>query len=240
MKSLTLLLLLVQFFVADGQNRIYFGAFPTIDHSGTFSDNWSYNSYNFVAIKPYNTAQDKARVLFLYTENGVSYSLSKRWTFTNSYVYERQEPFESIARNEHRLFQQITFQEALSVKAKTKMRIRFDERFIENIYTGEFNFSHRLRFLIGFSSDFSEKLYGFAYSEFFFRTSGAFKFNENWSALQLGYNLNERSSLEFGYLYVGWIYNQPNQWLQQHYLQTTWVNKLKLNNKRKNKSNENR
>jgi len=240
MKNVLVLILLTLILTPGrSQHRTYFGTFPTIDHSGKLSEKWSYNSYNFAAIKPYTSDQDKSRVFFLYTENGVSYSLSDRWTFTNSYVYERQEPFENIARNEHRLFQQVTYEDTLNASTKTKIRIRFDERFIQDVETRDYNFSHRLRFLLGFSKEISDKLYGFVYSEVFFGTSEAFKFNENWSALQLGYRLNERNSLEFGYLYVGWIYNAQNQWLHQHYMQTTWVNKLNFSNKRKNKNHEN-
>ena len=64
------------------------------------------------------------------------------------------------------------------------------------------------------------------YSEAFFNTSKSFKFDENWTALQLGIKLNERNSIEAGLLFVGWINNAQNDWLNQYYLQTTWVSQL--------------
>ena len=74
-----------------------------------------------------------------------------------------------------------------------------------------------------------------SYTEFFFNTtSGAkFQFNENWSAFQLGYKINPKNAIELGYLYVGWIYNDQNDWFNQHYLQVTWVSKFDFTNRKK-------
>ena len=58
-------------------------------------------------------------------------------------------------------------------------------------------------------------------SEVFFNTSNKFKFDENWTVLQLGIKLNEGNSIEAGLLFVGWINNAQNYWLNQYYLQTT-------------------
>lgn len=214
-------------FSVSAQSISIGGIFPTIDHSGKLSERWSYNSYLFGAIKPYSSSEGNARPLYYYGEFGLSYLLTDNLWLTGSYVYERQEPFESIARNEHRLFQQLTYKLPLN-RFNIKQRLRFDERFIENINTDQFEFSHRLRYLLGATYDLSDEFYLMSYTEFFFNTmAGAhFQFNENWSALQLGYKINERSSFEFGYLYVGWIYNNQNDWFNQHYFQATWVSKL--------------
>lgn len=203
------------------------GIFPTIDHSGKLSERWSYNSYVFGAVKPYQSDEGHARPLYLYGEFGLSYMLADNLWLTGSYVYERQEPFETKARNEHRLFQQLTHKVSLN-RFCIKQRLRFDERFIEDINTDQFGFSHRLRYLIGASCDLSDKYYLMSYTEFFFNTTSGenFQYNENWSAFQLGYKLNQNNSIEFGYLYVGWIYNSQNDWFNQHYLQGTWVSTL--------------
>ncbi len=212
------------------QNIDIAGLFPTLDHSGQLSNRFSYNNYWFGAIKPYASAEGSARALYLYAENGLSYNITDKLSFTNSYVYERQQPFETNARNEHRLFQQFTLK--LPVQQATfKQRIRFDERWIENTETQKFHFSHRIRYLLGGTVPFSDKWYLMSYTEFFFNTTkGAqFQFNENWSALQLGYNFNANNAIEFGYLFVGWIKDNHNNWFNQHYLQTTWVSKLNFN-----------
>lgn len=229
-KWFLLTILLGRIYTSVSQDIHYSGVFPTIDHSGILSEKWSYNSYNFAAIKPYGSTSDKARTLYVYFENGVSYHLTPYLSITNAYVYERQETFEKNARNEHRIFQQITYQSPLTNKWGIKLRARFDERFIQDVVSKEYDFYHRLRALVGLEYILSKKIYVFGYSEYFFDTTknSRFKFNENWSALQFGYRFNEKNSIEFGYLYVGWIRNALNNWLHQHYLQLTWVNRLNL------------
>jgi len=220
---------------ALAQNTTIAGLFPTIDHSGELSNRFSYNSYLFGAIKPYSSTEGSARTLYLYAENGLSYKITDKLSFTNSYVYERQQPFENNARNEHRLFQQLTLKLPVK-KFSLKQRLRFDERFIQNSQNNSFDFSHRLRYLLGGTYEFNDTGYLMTYMEFFFNTTkGAkFKYNENWSALQIGYNINKNNAIEFGYLFVGWINDSQNNWFNQHYLQTTWVSKLNFN-KHKNK-----
>ena len=212
------------------QNITIAGFFPTFDHSRELSNHFSYNSYLFGAIKPYYSTEGPARALYLYAENGLSFKVTDKLSFTNSYVYERQQPFETNSRNEHRLFQQLTLKLPFN-KFSLKQRLRFDERFIQNNQTNSFDFSHRLRYLLGGSYDFNDNWYLMTYSEFFFNTTkGAdFQFNENWSALQIGYNISKKHAIEIGYLFVGWMNDSQNNWFNQHYLQTTWVSKLNFN-----------
>lgn len=218
----------------SGQDINYFGLFPTIDHSAEINKKLSYNVYIFDAIKPYqsreNGIKDEARSFYFYTEAGLSYALTGRLSFTASYVYERQNAFNSYFRNENRLFQQLTFKLPLG-KNELKQRLRFDERFIQDRFTGNTPFTHRLRYLTGIRRPLGKQFYGFAYSEFFFNTTpGAIHiFNENWSAVQLGFKLNQVHSLEAGPLYVGWINNTQGDWLNQFYLQLTWVSHLNFN-----------
>lgn len=218
------------------QNINYGGVFPTVDHSGKLSDKWSYNAYLFAAAKPYShtnslNLKDNARILYAYSETGISYNITPQLSATASYVYERQNPFEDNYRNENRLFQQLTLKLPFKSEFELKQRLRFDERFIGNRLTGKIDFSHRVRYLIGVSRPINDKWYFFGYSEVFFGTSGKFQFNENWSALQLGRKFNSIHAIEFGFLYVGWIYNDANNWFNQHYLQFTWVSKLNFSKK---------
>ncbi len=218
---------------ADAQNIVYGGIFPTIDHSGKLSDKWAYHSYIFAAIKPYSHQDqtDKSRMLYAYGEWGLTYSLTERLSATSAYVYERQQPFEGDYRNENRFHQQLTYQLPLSEKLTLKQRLRFDARFIENRATKQTPFTHRLRYLLGISQNITPSVYWFAYSEFFFDTKNQFKFNENWSALQIGKKIKARHAVELGYLYVGWVRNSQNDWLHQHYLQLTWVSRVDFSKK---------
>jgi long-subunit fatty acid transport protein len=212
------------------QNINYWGLFPTIDHSGKLSNKWGYNAYLFDAIKPYeskiNLETDKARSFYVYGEAGLSYNLTKNLSATAAYVHEQQNPFSDNYRVENRLFQQLTLKLPIG-KTTFKQRLRFDERFVQNRLTGSAPLTHRLRYLLGFKQPLGgEKFYLTAYSEAFFNTSQSFKFDENWSALQLGYKFNDIHSFEAGLLYVGWINSAPSNWLNQFYLQATWVSQL--------------
>ncbi len=217
------------FFSTLAQTVNYGGLFPTIDHSADINKRFSYNVYIFDAVKPYNSTvnnySDEARSLYFYTEAGISYTIIKQLSFTASYVHERQNPFKTYYREENRAFQQLTLKLPIG-KCELKQRLRFDERFVQNRTTGEASLTHRLRYLLGVKVPFkNDKMYFFAYSEAFFNTTpnATFIFNENWSAAQLGFKINNWSSFETGLLYVGWINNAQKDWLNQFYLQLTWA-----------------
>ena len=220
-------------FPCNAQNINTIGIFPTIDHSGQLSTRWSYYAYLFSAIN-LNSQENRinemysSRVLYAYLETGITYKMNKQVYLTASYVHEQQNLLPNT-RQENRLFQQITWKLPVN-KFELKQRLRFDERFIQDPVTKETPFTSRVRYLVGLSSSISDRWYWFGYSEFFFNTSKNtdFKFSENWTALQLGYKLNTIHSLEFGLLYIGWIYNNDNNWLNQYYLQTTWVSRINL------------
>lgn len=219
------------------QNVSYYGLFPTIDHSADISKRFGYNVYIFDAIKPYNSKvngfDDEARSFYFYTEAGLSYSIIPQLSFTASYVYERQNTFNTYYRNENRLFQQLTLKLPIG-KTELKQRLRFDERFVQNRITGETPLTHRLRYLLGVKRPLkNEKLYFFAYTEMFFNTASGAKYilNENWSAAQIGIKLNSWSSFETGLLYVGWINNADKDLLHQYYLQLTWATHLDFKKK---------
>jgi len=231
--QITLLISLMSFGV-NAQNINYAGVFPTIDHSLKYNEKWSSYAYLFSAIKPYKSLEldqkDKARALSAYAELGMNYQINTKLSATASYVYQRSEPFETYYTNENRLFQQLTLKLPFN-KFELKQRLRFDERFIQNNIIKKTDFKHRLRYLIGGKFTLSSKYYLMGYVELFFDTKNKFKYSENWSAFQLGYNFNKQNSLEIGYLYTGWIRNNNNDWLNQHYLQITWVNQISLNKK---------
>lgn len=210
------------------------GLFPTIDHRGNLSDRLSYNAYTFGALKPYTSNEGNARPLYIYGECGLSFLIANNLWITASYVYENQQPFGTSSRNEHRLFQQLTHAIPIN-RFLLKQRLRFDERFIQNIDTDKFEFSHRIRYLFGTTYNVNDTYYVMSYTEFFFNTTSPsqFRFNENWSALQLGYHINQNNSIEGGYLFVGWIYNDSGHWFNQHYLQATWVSRLDFTNPKK-------
>lgn len=209
----------------EAQNRHYGGLFPTLDHSGQFSEKWSYHSYNFAAYLPNTPFTGGSGIFYIYTEDGLNYSINDYMTVSSAYVYERQRPIEASARNEHRVHQQLDYTRPVNEKVALQLRLRTDERFLRNAGENRYRFVFRSRLLVGAKYQLSETYYLKAYSEQFFEEV---KYNENWSALQFGIELNENNRIETGYLHVGWIYNEANNWLHQHYLQITWVNQLKF------------
>ncbi len=231
MKTKLLIILSILAINVNAQNINYVGIFPTIDQSIKYNEKWSSYAYLFTAIKPYNSREinqaDKARFLSTYAELGVNYQINSKLSATASYVYQRSEPFETNYTNENRIFQQLTLKLPFN-KFELKQRLRFDERFIQNQLTNQTNFKHRLRYLIGGKYTVTEKYYLTGYVELFFDTKKQFKYSENWSAAQIGYKINKNHSFEFGYLFTGWIRNNNNDWLNQNYLQITWVNQINL------------
>lgn len=228
--GVVLIFLLTFHYEVKGQQNPVFGIFPTIDNSGQIGKKFTYNTYSFVAIKPYNNNNKCTREspYFAYAELGTGYQLTPTLNLSVGYVFENQEPYTFQTRYENRLFQQLTHKKDLG-KFTLKNRLRFEERFFSYLYSSNKDFSHRARYLIGGKYQITEKYYVMGYSESFFHTTGwnQFKFDENWSALQLGIKLNQNNALELGYLYIGWDLNHENSsWLHQHYLQTTWVNTL--------------
>lgn len=226
---------------ATAQNTHYVGLFPTIDHSGEITERWSYGVYLFNAIKPYTheaeTRKDYARILYGYIEGSISYNLTKNLSFSSAYVFERQNPFMSNFRNEHRAFQQLTFKTSVK-KTEWKHRLRFDERFLRQFNEDNVSFQHRIRYLSGIKRYLkTPTVYISAYWEFFFDTTpGArYRWSENWSAVLLGLPIASRHSFEIGPLYVGWI-NSPNKdWLHQYYLHLSWVSKFSFIGQREKK-----
>ncbi|MFN3342961.1 MAG: DUF2490 domain-containing protein [Flavobacteriales bacterium] len=203
--------------------------FPTVDASIDLNSCFSANVYLFNAIKPYaNTisgTEDKARSLYTYGESGLSYKINSVVSFTAAYVYERQEPFTTNYRNEHRVFPQITLRNNFK-RIELKQRLRYDLRFIQDRINDNWPFYHRLRYLAGARWTIKNSSnYIFAYSEYFIssKKNDGLQFIENWSALQFGKKINDHHSLEIGPLFVGWKRNSAGDWLRQYYVQFTWV-----------------
>ncbi len=236
-KILFVVILTLSSSLLQAQSINYIGVMPTIDHSGKLHKKWSYNAYIFAMNKPYSSTelvlQDDARFIAFYAEAGISYHFSDKLSFTNAYLYERQNPFREDYRNENRLYQQLTLQLPLTEKTKLKQRLRFDERFIQNRFTNKTDFSHRIRYLLGISQNLSEKLYMFGYSEVFFHTTNDFFYEENWTALQIGYKVNEKNAIEAGFLLAAWLIDREAKAWQNNYLaQITWVSKLDFTKKK--------
>ncbi|MDP2176210.1 MAG: DUF2490 domain-containing protein [Bacteroidota bacterium] len=233
LKHLFVLINICSYFIAKSQSKSIVGIFPTIDHSGKLSKRIDYNFYYFSAFpllnfKEPNLKQD-AEILLFYAEQGLTYHLNKKISFSAAYVFQKEAINILMMTNEHRLHVQSTFKHALK-QLNFKHRIRFDNRFVVNWQTGEKPFTHRLRYLIGIETPIKksiDKLYFTAYQEAFFNTfkSANKVYAENWAYAALGVKLNKSNKLEAGPLYITWDTGNKN-WFHQYYLQLSWVSQL--------------
>lgn len=229
MRVVPLLVAMLLHAVAIGQDASLSGLFPTIDHSGDLSKRWSYDLYLFDALKTGDDGTEGASIpsgsFYAYAELGGTYKLAERWYGTAAYVHEQQFPFESTARIEHRLFQQITFKGPRE-RWDAKLRLRFDERWIRAHDADASIFSSRLRLLGGLKWPNDSRAYFTGYFEGFLTTTGDLSYDETWATAQGGYKLGEHNAIEAGLLYIDW--RMPYGWLHQYYLQVTWVSRLSL------------
>lgn len=228
------IIILLSIKTAKAQNREIGGAFPTIDHSGTFNNKWSYSLYYFGAFSLINPeiagVKDEPHLNAFYSEQTLSFNVNKEWSFTGSYVYERQNAFRTTYRNENRFYIQTTYKYNLNL-TNVKHRLRYDGRYIENRVTKETPYTNRLRYLIGLSTPFkkeSDKVYFTAYNEFFFdldKSSTAI-YSENWAFAGFGFKTKSIGKFEIGPLYIFWVANKSNDLINFYYLQLTWVTHL--------------
>jgi Protein of unknown function (DUF2490) len=219
---------------AQCQNLNHYGLFPTIDHSGTLSNKWSYSLYYFSAFnlvndKVDNVADNPGYFLF-YAEQAISYKLNKKLSVTGSYVYQRQEPLDKQDYvSENRFYFQATYKSPVG-KGQLKNRLRYDGRFIEDKTSNTWPFTSRIRYLLGISYPLNEKFYLSAYNEMFFNTypNPTVVYGENWAYAGIGLHTKSAGSWEFGPLYIFWVANKARDLLNFNYLQVTWITHLDL------------
>ena len=234
MKKIVVLTLLFQLINQPifTQSTYVVGLFPTIDHSGTLSEKLEYGIYYFgafplIILQKTDFSKD-AYFHLVYLEQSLTYKMSDKWSFTGSYLYQRANVVSSNYVNENRVHLQAKYKQAFT-NFKLTHRFRFDSRFVQDRVTNKAPFTSRLRYLIGFDKDLSEKYYFSAYQEFFFSTVNKANpvYNENWAYAGVGKKINDNNKVELGLLNVTWNTGNKN-WFNQYYLQFTWINHLKF------------
>jgi hypothetical protein len=218
---------------SNSQNQFVFGVFPTIDHSGVLSERWNYNFYYFGAFPLINLQspdiKQDAQFLMLYFEQSTTYKIADGWNVTGSYVFQQSNVNSAAPTNENRFYIQSAYAHKV-FEWQLKHRLRWDARWIKNPYTSEIPFTHRLRYFLGFEKylNINKPTYYLTfYEELFFNTvSGANPvFEENWAYVALGKKSNDTHKLEMGLLYITWV-NGMDSWLNQFYLQFTWISTI--------------
>jgi hypothetical protein len=233
-KQLFVLVTIFSFYPLLAQNTHILGVFPTIDHSGSLTEKWEYSLYYFGAFNLLDLNSSKKsndpHLGAFYAENALSYHLNKNFSVTGSYVYERQNVFQTSFRNENRFYVQATHKLPLK-NSVLKNRIRYDGRFIENRNDQTWPYTSRLRYLIGIKTPLKKeagKTYFAAYNELFFNTikKTPFIYAENWAFAGFGYKLDRTNTIEAGPLYIFWVNNAKYQLTNFYYLQISWISHI--------------
>ncbi len=191
----------------EAQNLVFFGTIPTFSHTFGLSEQWDFNFFASTTIDAipmrFNEVNYPAKDLQLYIQPSVIYRLNPAWSFAASYTYQRNNPITDDYSNEHRLWEQATFTHFLET-VRFSHRLRVEERFMENRQTEEYPFALRLRYQFSVSAPFHEQSpwYWTAYNEWYASVVGARNadYSENWTYAGVGYNLNQTTRLEAGYL----------------------------------------
>ncbi|NOT37992.1 MAG: DUF2490 domain-containing protein [Saprospiraceae bacterium] len=223
-------LILINSLTLNAQSTYVGGLFPTIDHTGKINKRFDYSLYYFGAFPIINIkSPDNSKhpdFLLFYSEQAFTYNVNPKFSFTGSYVYQRENVTKDNYSNENRVHIQATYKHSTKT-INLKHRLRFDNRFVHNRTTGETPYTHRLRYLIGLDFPIKSKknnLYFTAYEEAFFNTfknAGA-AYEENWAYAAIGVKLNDKNKIETGPLYITWNTGTKN-WFHQFYLQFTWI-----------------
>lgn len=236
LKLIVICIFCLPFYSLKSQSLHIGGVFPTIDHSGTLNNKLDYSLYYFggfplIDFNNPDISKDAYFHLF-YAEQALTYKQTDRLSFTGSYVYQRANVLSSNYVNENRFYLQTKYVQTFQ-KFKLAHRLRFDGRFIQNRFTNESPFTHRIRYLIGIDVPLGERSYLTGYEELFFNTSKNTNpvYGENWFYTAFGRRLNEQNKIEVGLLYVTWNIGSKN-WFNQYYLQFTWINHINLKKKK--------
>lgn len=216
------------------QDLTYTGLMPTLDHGARITDRFGYSLYAFDATKLGGTTPglepDKPRSFMVSAELGITYRLNDRFTVTLAYLHQWLEPSVTFSRSEDRGYQQLAHTLPLG-RSELRQRLRYEERSVRTVETGTITSSQRLRYRIGVKRLVApEHWYVLAQTELFLNTMEglAFRMDENWTTVQLGYAFSKANAVEVGPLYVGWYRNEQKDILHQFYLQLTWVTRIDL------------
>lgn len=216
------------------QDITYTGLMPALDHGARITDRFGYSMCAFDATKMGGTTPvldpDEPRSFMVSAELGITYRLNDRFAVTLAYLHQWMEPSIPAYRSEDRGYQQLAHTLPIG-RAELRQRLRYEERFVRAVESGTITTSQRLRYRIGVKRPVApEHWYVLAQTELFLNTMEglAFRMDENWTTVQVGYAFTKANALEVGPLYVGWYRNQQKDILHQYYLQLTWVSRLDL------------
>jgi len=235
MKKVTLIISLISICnITISQNLAFYGLLPAINQTGRINKNINYNLFISTTIDAFNEkvngVEYPATDLQFYLQPSIIYVHSSNLNFAGSYTYQRNNPINPNFVNENRVWQQVIFSFPISSGRLTN-RFRFEERFIENKATGNYPFSTRARYQVGFNMPFQgrtldiHEFYFNTYNEFYFSLTGAKNatYSENWTYSGCGYDLGKMGRLELGYLFQFAVRNKAQDLRFLNLAQIMWI-----------------
>ena len=163
--------------------------------------NEDWNIHHEIQYRNYNAAGDLEQLLL---RTGVGYNLTEGnnnillgYGYINSQNYVVNKIFMDPAASkltvkEHRVYQQFVTKQKLG-PLSVQHRYRFEERFIED------DLKFRFRYFLGINLPLKKYFYLSAYNELFIHSKEAV-FDRNRLYAGLGYKINKKMRLEFGYM----------------------------------------
>ena len=216
------------------QDLTFYGFLPAFSQTGRINQQMDYSFFASTTIDAFATTVNNvnypAKDLQLYIQPSIIYKFSPNVNTSFSYTYQRNNPLTDDYSNEHRIWEQIIFGHNVQ-KLRFTHRIRFEQRFIENVKTGEYPLATRLRYQFGTNFPLQGKtldkgeFYFNTYNEFYFSLTGIKNatYSENWSYAGIGYNFGVMGRLEIGYLLQFAVRNTAQDVRIFNLLQTTWI-----------------
>ena len=230
-----LLLLLAFSQTVNAQSKSSGGVTTFVYLSGALSKRFDYelfNTSNFVvADQKAPSGSDNTGFYKIYSDAGVSYKVSPRFSFGASYAYERVHVTAKDHTDENRVFLQAIYRQSIR-SATIRYRVKFEDRYIHHALTHITDKSTRLKILTGINVPIrSQKnnLYFSAYEEIYLVTSHntAYTFSEDRFYMAAGRKLSDKTKFETGILYNPKRLNKTD-WYNQYYLQLTLISRLDL------------
>lgn len=213
----------------QAQHHQTFGGYGAFLLTYKLADRWQLDSYTFLTERLSEGTQDglfyPAQTTAFYSELDLTYLVTRRFSLTGSYTYERADPFTENYRNEHRGWLQAQHVAALNDKLNLKNRLRYDARFItfrsnlDGVWSEDTQYQPRVRYLLGIDRPLTDRIKLVVFDEVFFNTfsEAAATFGENWGFAGVHLRLTRRATIETGYLNIAWVRNANKDWLIQHY-----------------------
>lgn len=212
---------------STAQDLNFRGVAPSVSVTAALKNNLDINFLTVSKIRLGNYTVKETnytnQVLEIYSQLLLSYKINKYWQLGGGYGFQRNNPFNDNWRNEHRLVQQLTYNNA-NKKLRFYNRLRFEERWF-SYPNAPSAFGTRARYQFGFIRKLKgDNVYWQINNETYAITSGPRNsfISENWVYSGIGFPIKSFGHLETGIGYNTIVRNANKDLLNLLLLQVGW------------------